>query len=217
MMAKVSWKVAKADSGIVPLMASSPTPPKNAFERPPMKKLPSAKAQTVADDQPENGDQASDAEALHQHAQHVAGAHEAGIEQRQTGNRHEQHEGGGNSRSRPCRPCPAPPPRRERPQAAPKCRLPVSRGSVPCPKSLDSVPLSPLVRVRRPPALAKRGTLPHCVQRRHRRGSCRAGPESSNGLAGAPKARHRPGARLLSPIEGSRAFRPKAIEPRGDL
>ena len=44
MMAKVSWNRAKEDSGMAPLMASSPTPAKKALPKPPTKALPSAKA-----------------------------------------------------------------------------------------------------------------------------------------------------------------------------
>ena len=44
MMANVSWKVANADSGIVPLMASSPTPANSILERPPTTGRPSSKA-----------------------------------------------------------------------------------------------------------------------------------------------------------------------------
>ena len=44
MIAKVSWKIAKLDSGIVPQTASSPTPAKRPLESPPMKELPTSKA-----------------------------------------------------------------------------------------------------------------------------------------------------------------------------
>ena len=44
MIANVNWKVANADSGMVPLMASSPTPANIIFERPPTTGRPSSNA-----------------------------------------------------------------------------------------------------------------------------------------------------------------------------
>ena len=50
--------------------------------------------QRIAEHEPQHGDQAGDDEALHHRRQDVLLAHHAGIEQRQAGNGHHQHEGG---------------------------------------------------------------------------------------------------------------------------
>ena len=54
-----------------------------------------AEGQAVAVGEPEDAHQAGDGEALHHHRQDVLGTHHAGIEQRQAGDGHEQHQGGG--------------------------------------------------------------------------------------------------------------------------
>jgi hypothetical protein len=53
-----------------------------------------AEYDAVAVEHPEHGDQAGNGEALHQHAEHVLGAHHAGVEQRQARNGHQQHQSG---------------------------------------------------------------------------------------------------------------------------
>ena len=55
-----------------------------------------AKGQRVADDGPENGDQAHHGEALHHGAEDVLAAHQAAVEERQAGAGHQQHQGGGD-------------------------------------------------------------------------------------------------------------------------
>ena len=49
----------------------------------------------VAVDEPQDGDQAGNGEALHHHGKNVLGAHHAAVEQGQAGNGHEQHQRGG--------------------------------------------------------------------------------------------------------------------------
>jgi hypothetical protein len=57
--------------------------------------------QTVAGDYPEHGDETRDREALHQRRQDVLLAHHAAVEQRESGNGHQQHQRGGCKH--PCR------------------------------------------------------------------------------------------------------------------
>ena len=54
-----------------------------------------AEGQRVADDGPENGDQAHHREALHHGAEDVLLAHQAAVEERQAGAGHQQNQGGG--------------------------------------------------------------------------------------------------------------------------
>jgi hypothetical protein len=54
-----------------------------------------AEGQRVADDGPENGDQAHHGEALHHGAEDVLLAHQAAVEERQSGAGHQQDQGGG--------------------------------------------------------------------------------------------------------------------------
>jgi hypothetical protein len=54
-----------------------------------------AEGQRVADNGPENGDQAHHGEALHHGAQDVLLADQAAVEERQTGSGHQQDQGGG--------------------------------------------------------------------------------------------------------------------------
>ena len=97
MTAKVIWKVVNTVSGMVPVMASTVTPARNALPSPPTKAFmgPVGEGEAVAVDRPQQGHHAGDGEALHQHRQHVLAAHHAGVEQRQAGNGHEQHQRGG--------------------------------------------------------------------------------------------------------------------------
>ncbi len=60
-----------------------------------MNALPAAEGEAVAADPPEDRDQAGDAEALGQDGEHVLLAHQAAVEQRQAGQRHEEHQRGG--------------------------------------------------------------------------------------------------------------------------
>ena len=55
-----------------------------------------AEGQRVADDGPENGDQAHHGEALHHGAEDVLLAHQAAVEERQAGAGHQQDQGGGD-------------------------------------------------------------------------------------------------------------------------
>ena len=50
--------------------------------------------EAVAVDHPDDADDADGVEDMHQHRQHVLGAHEAAIEQGEAGDRHQQHENG---------------------------------------------------------------------------------------------------------------------------
>ena len=54
-----------------------------------------AEGERVADDGPENGDQAHHGEALHHGAEDVLLAHQAAIEERQAGAGHQQDQSGG--------------------------------------------------------------------------------------------------------------------------
>ena len=58
-----------------------------------------AESQGKADERPQNADQAHGEKVLHQHAEHVFGAHHAAVEERQAG-RHEQHQSGGQEHPR---------------------------------------------------------------------------------------------------------------------
>ena len=55
-------------------------------------RAPGHKREAVTRDHPEHRDQASDREALHQRREHVLLAHHPTVEQREPGNRHQQHE-----------------------------------------------------------------------------------------------------------------------------
>ena len=55
-----------------------------------------AEGQRVADDGPENGDQAHHGEALHHGAEDVLAANQAAVEERQAGAGHQQHQRGGD-------------------------------------------------------------------------------------------------------------------------
>ena len=95
MMAKVIWNMKNTVSGMVPVTASRVTPSRNALSRLPMKRLRRAavgERQRVAHGQPQQRDDAGDGEALHEDGEHVLGAHQAGVEQRETGQGHEQHQ-----------------------------------------------------------------------------------------------------------------------------
>ena len=59
-----------------------------------MKSVAVAEGQRVADDGPENGDQAHHGEALHHGAEDVLPAHQAAVEKRQAGAGHQQHQRG---------------------------------------------------------------------------------------------------------------------------
>ena len=59
-----------------------------------------AEGERVADDGPDDGDQAHHGEALHHGAEDVLPADEAAIEEGETGSGHEQDEGGGDEH--PC-------------------------------------------------------------------------------------------------------------------
>ena len=61
-----------------------------------MKRVAVAEGQRVADDGPENGDQAHHGEALHHGAEDVLAAHQAAVEERQAGAGHQQDQGGGD-------------------------------------------------------------------------------------------------------------------------
>jgi len=51
-----------------------------------------AEAKTVAECRPEQRDDAANDEAMHQYGEQIPRAHQAAVEQRQPGKRHEQHE-----------------------------------------------------------------------------------------------------------------------------
>ncbi|MNR08670.1 hypothetical protein D3C85_1248380 [compost metagenome] len=51
--------------------------------------------QAIAEDHPQDADQAGDGKALHHHRKDVLGPNHAAVEQCQTGNGHEQHQSGG--------------------------------------------------------------------------------------------------------------------------
>jgi hypothetical protein len=55
-----------------------------------------AEDKRVTADEPQDRDEARDADALREHAEHVLFAHEAAVEERQAGQRHEQHQRGAN-------------------------------------------------------------------------------------------------------------------------
>ena len=59
-----------------------------------------AEGQAVAEDQPQHRHERSDDHAVAQHRQHVLGAHQTAIEQREAGQRHEQHQGRGGEQPR---------------------------------------------------------------------------------------------------------------------
>ncbi len=52
------------------------------------------KGERVAVDNPEHADEAEQGKDLHQHAQHVFGAHQPAVEESQTGDRHQDHQCG---------------------------------------------------------------------------------------------------------------------------
>ena len=103
MMAKVSWYIANTVSGMLPLTVLTSMPDRKALSKPPYQALSApgvAERDAVADHHPRERHDAGDREALHEHRQHVLHAHEAGVEQRETGQRHEQdqHRGGEHPR-----------------------------------------------------------------------------------------------------------------------
>ena len=60
---------------------------------PAMNLIARGESQAVAVDDPQHGAQTPHDHDLHQHGEHVLGAHHAAVEQREAGNGHEQHEG----------------------------------------------------------------------------------------------------------------------------
>ena len=98
MAAKVIWKQTYTSSEMlastlnVAALESGVTPIRKAFEKPPMKSDAAGEGEAVAVKRPEDGYDAYGVEHLHQHREHVLGAHEAAIEQRKAGDRHQQHQ-----------------------------------------------------------------------------------------------------------------------------
>ena len=64
------------------------------MSKPPRNGVPGREGQAVADRPPEQRDQAGDAHALRHDREHVLAAHEAAVEERETRQRHEQHQRG---------------------------------------------------------------------------------------------------------------------------
>ena len=61
-----------------------------------MKRVAVPEGQRIADDRPDDGDQAHHGEALHHGAEDVLLAHQAAVEERQSGAGHQQHQRGGD-------------------------------------------------------------------------------------------------------------------------
>jgi hypothetical protein len=87
MMAKVSWNRAAARVRRHPRHEDLA---QAADER-----AAGAEAEAIKPDHPQQRDDAGDGKALHQHRQHVLGAHQSAVEQRESRQRHEQHQRGG--------------------------------------------------------------------------------------------------------------------------
>ena len=107
MAAKVSWKMTKVSSGMktpavkVSTSESSLTGPRKSLREIADEGGLSAagfgragEGQRVAVDHPEDGDHAEAGEDLHQHREHVLGAHEAAVEQREARDGHQDDEDG---------------------------------------------------------------------------------------------------------------------------
>ena len=61
--------------------------------------------QRVAVDDPQDGDHAEADEHLHEHREHVLGAHQAAVEEGEARNGHEDDQDGGDEHPGWCRPC----------------------------------------------------------------------------------------------------------------
>ena len=94
MIAKVIWNSIKRDSGISPATASRPMPDSITLLKSPIKGASFAKSQAVPDDEPQDRGDAGNRKTLHQNREHVLGAHQTAVKERQPGQRHEQHQGG---------------------------------------------------------------------------------------------------------------------------
>ena len=104
MQAKVIWKTTKASSGMTtPAENVSTTEPGHAGEEDlgeaadvAVQRAAVGEGEAVAVEHPDHHHEAGDGEDLHQHREHVLGADEAAVEQRQAGDGHQQHERGGD-------------------------------------------------------------------------------------------------------------------------
>ena len=98
MAAKVAWKAMKTYSGSlaagvkVSARLSTVTPDRKSLSSEPRISAFAAEGQAVAVYRPQHGDQREHHQHLHQHREHVLGAHQAAVEQRQTGHRHEDYQ-----------------------------------------------------------------------------------------------------------------------------
>ncbi len=98
MMAKVIWNMKNTLSGMVPRDGLA----RDAGEKrlveaadESLRRAAVAEGQRIAHGEPEQRHHAGDGEALHEDGQHVLGTHQARVEQRESGQRHEQHQRGG--------------------------------------------------------------------------------------------------------------------------
>ena len=97
MMAKVIWNMKNRVSGMVPLSASRVTSDQECLIESANEGLCGTavgERERVADGQPQQRHDAGDGETLHQDGEHVLGAHQAGVEQREARQGHEQNQGG---------------------------------------------------------------------------------------------------------------------------
>ena len=111
MQAKVIWKTTKASSGMTTPAenVSTTRAGRHAGEEHlrqaadiAVQRAAVGEGEAVAVDHPDHHHEAGDGEDLHQHREHVLGAHEAAVEQRQAGDGHQQHERGRDRASRRC-------------------------------------------------------------------------------------------------------------------
>ena len=103
--AKVSWNIANTDfRAPCAIRLSRVMPARKALVEAADEAVPvdhaglhalGAEGQAVAVGDPQHADQRDDREALHQHAEHVLGPHQAAVEQRQAGQAHHQHQQAG--------------------------------------------------------------------------------------------------------------------------
>ena len=96
MMAKVIWNMKNRVSGMVPVSASRVDAEQERLVEAADEGLRGAaigERERVAHGEPQQRHDAGDGEALHENGEHVLGAHQAGVEQREARQGHEQNQG----------------------------------------------------------------------------------------------------------------------------
>ena len=99
MIANIAWNMMKTYSGMLrggvakfAVTESIVTPASPTFDEVADPGVAAVEGEAVADQDPQDADDAGGDEALHQDVEDVLGAHQAAVEQRQTRQRHHQHQ-----------------------------------------------------------------------------------------------------------------------------